>query len=151
MAYSSDTARLVAQQLSRFVTINRHQLAGQMANLDFWLDEILHALHVIDGYGSRFERLRGAQSAHVKKYHTTEFSLDDPCCTQGTASVPRRVPDAELREARRALCEASYRFLIRCCNEGFISEPVLREACRKLDIGVEAADIGKRPSSLEFQ
>ena len=38
MSFSTDVAKLVADQLSRFVTLNPHQLAGQVANLDFWLD-----------------------------------------------------------------------------------------------------------------
>src|SRR5712692_4540361 len=122
MAFSSDIANLVAEQVSRFVTLNRHQLAGQVANLDFWLAEVRHGLEVIDGYGRRFEQLKAAQTAHVAEHHTIEFDLDDPCCTRQTADPPRRVPDKDLKEARRALCEVSYRFLIRCCNEGFISE-----------------------------
>jgi hypothetical protein len=34
MSFSTDIAALVANQLSRFVTLNRHQLAGQAANPD---------------------------------------------------------------------------------------------------------------------
>ena len=38
MSFSTDVAKLVADQLSRFVTLNPHPLAGQVANLDFRLD-----------------------------------------------------------------------------------------------------------------
>ena len=64
MSFSTDIAELVANQLSRFVTLNRHQLAGQAANLDFWLGEVQHALAVIDGYGVRFTRMHAAQEQH---------------------------------------------------------------------------------------
>ena len=78
MAFSSDMAKLVADQLSRFVTLNRHQLAGQAVNLDFWLAQLRNGLEVIDGYGKRFQRLKAAQAKHVTEHRTTEFSLDDP-------------------------------------------------------------------------
>ena len=59
MSYSSQIADLLAAQLTKFVTLNRHQLAGQASNLDFWLLEVRHCLAVIDGYRERFEQ--GAQ------------------------------------------------------------------------------------------
>ncbi len=51
LSYSTSVAKLIADQLLRFVTINRHQLAGRVGNFDFWLEEVRHALEVIDGYG----------------------------------------------------------------------------------------------------
>jgi hypothetical protein len=39
MAYTLERAALIASQLERLATSNVHQLAGQFANLDFWLDE----------------------------------------------------------------------------------------------------------------
>ncbi len=57
MSFSTDLAELVTRQLSRLVTLNQHQLAGQVANLGFWLAQVQHALAVIDGYGVRFLRM----------------------------------------------------------------------------------------------
>ena len=74
-----------------------------------------------------------------------EFSLDDPCCTQRTVPPPRRVSGAELEEARRNLCDATYRFLVRCLNEGLIKEDLLHGTCVSLDLGVEASDLRHRP------
>ena len=54
MAYSTDLADLLAAQLTRFVSLNRHQLAGQVANLGFWIAEVAHCFEVIDRYGERF-------------------------------------------------------------------------------------------------
>src|SRR5262245_28135841 len=73
VSFSTDMAKLVADQLSRFVTLNRHQLAGQVANLDFWLAQVRHALAVIEGYGSRFVRMHAAQEQYVTQHGTTEF------------------------------------------------------------------------------
>jgi hypothetical protein len=144
MAYSSDITRTLTLQITKFVTLNRHQLAGHIANLDFWMAEVRHCLDVIDGYDRRFEQMKAAQTKHTSEHGTVEFSLDDPCCTQGLAPPPRRVPGAEIGEARRNLCDATYRFLVRCFSEELINEDVLRRTCGGLDIGVEACDLRQR-------
>lgn len=135
-------AKLVADQLARFVTLNRHQLAGQVANLDFWLDQVRHSLAVLDGYGKRFQKLKAAQARHIREHHTTEFALHDPCCTQGSPAPPRKVPDHELKDARVALCDAARRFLVRCYREGFIEESVFRQRCTDLGIGADPEPTG---------
>jgi hypothetical protein len=144
MSFSTDMAKLVANQLTRFVTLNRHQLAGQVANLDFWIEQVRHGLNVIDGYGKRYQLLKSARAKHVTEHHTVEFRLDDPCCTQGPPSPVVRIPDSEMREARRQLTESAYRFLVRCCNEEFISESRLRSICGEIGIGVEIADLRRK-------
>ena len=144
MSFSTDMAKLATDQLTRFVTLNRHQLAGQVANLDFWLGEVRHCLEVLDGYKKRFDRLKTAQTQYAESHRTTEWPLGDTEFRE-KASPPQRVPDAELREARRTLCEAAYRFLVRCFNEGFIDEPALRRDCDSLGIGIEASDLKARP------
>ncbi len=134
MAFSTDMAGLVAGQLSRFVTLNRHQLAGQAANLDFWLAQVRHVLAVIDGYGVRFLRMHAAQEQYVTAHGTTEFvpGVDSPI--ERRASPPRRVPDRELQKARRTLTEATSRFLERCRRDGLLSESRWAETLRSLGI-----------------
>ena len=73
-----------------------------------------------------------------------EFSLDDSWGTQRTVSPLRRVSSAELEEVSRSLCDATYRFLVQCFNEGHIQEDLLRRTCGSLDIGVEARDLRRR-------
>jgi hypothetical protein len=99
---------------------------------------------VIDEYKQRFERMKQAQDRHVSSHGTIEFDLSDPC---RTADRPRtkRVAVAELNGARRTLLDTTYRFLVRCHNEGFVDEPTLRETCDGLEIGVEYTDL--RPSA----
>jgi hypothetical protein len=48
-----------------------------------------------------------------------------------------------LHDARKALCEATYQFLLRCYREGLIRESVVRDECRKLDVSVAAADLDR--------
>ena len=136
-------AKLVTDQLSRFVTLNRHQLAGHVANLDFWLAQVRHCLQVIDGYGARFRLLKTAQQEHVAEHHTVAFYLDDPCCTRGKPDPPRKVADSELKDARVALTEATRRFLVRCYTAGLIGEPAFRKACDDSGIGFDPADLAR--------
>src|SRR5262245_61846258 len=75
MSFSTDIAKLISNQLTRLVTFNRHQLAGQVANLDFWIAEIGHGFEVIDGYGRRFQNLKSAQARHAAEHQTREFAL----------------------------------------------------------------------------
>jgi hypothetical protein len=132
MSFSTDIADLVAKQLSRLTTLNRHQLAGQVSNLDFWLGEVQHALSIIDGYEVRFTRMHAAQEQHINAHGTTEFDLDADWDTERRASPPRRVPGHELEKARRNLIQAASRFLERCRSEGFLSEDQFSAATESL-------------------
>jgi hypothetical protein len=150
MSFSTEMAKLVTDQISKFVTLNRHQLAGHVANLDFWTAQVRHCLAVLDGYGKRFHQLKTAQARHVAERHITEFSLDDPCCSQGVPTPPRKVPDSELKEARTALCNATRRFLVRCHKEGFIGEAEFRKTCEQLGISFDPIDLGISLSAQRF-
>ncbi len=108
MAFSSDLAKLVSGTLSRFVqALNRHQLAGQVANLDFWITQIRNALDVIDRYGERFVRMNAAQDQYVNTHDTKEFNLKSEFSELSTAKLPRRVPDRELQAARKELTKVT--------------------------------------------
>lgn len=142
MAYSQEIAYLLTQQLLRFVTLNPHQLAGQVANLDFWMEQVLNCQRVIDGYPKRFEALKQAEMQHAQEHHTVEFDLDDRFGTSAHPPPrPRRVPSHELSQARKELCDAAYRFLIRCYSARLISEEKLRECCKLLDISIAPSDL----------
>jgi hypothetical protein len=79
----------------------------------------------------------------VAQHDTRTFFPSDPDI-QGAPDPPRRVPHANLREARRSVTQATYRFLVRCCKDGLIPESRLRAICSSLGIGVEATDLRRR-------
>jgi hypothetical protein len=135
MSFSTDMARLVADQLSRFVSLNPHQLAGQAANLTFWISQARHALDTLDGYGVRFVQMHAAQEQYVSEHGVTEFVLGATTPQTRRASPPRRIPDRQLRQARKALIEAAYRFMTRCRKEGLISLEQLAAARETLGVG----------------
>ena len=128
MSFTTNMAKLVADQLSRFVTLRPHQLAGQAANLDFWLAQVRNALGAIDGYGVRFVRMEGGQEQYIAAHDTKLSEVGPAGVEERRPPPPRRIPDRELRQARQALVEAATRFLERCRAEGLGSESVLAAA-----------------------
>src|SRR5438046_30269 len=98
MSFSENLTKVVTDQVARFVTLNRHQLAGHVANLEFWLDQVRHALAVIDGYQERFRQLKAGQAEYVAQHQTTVSLPLDPDI-KGPPDPPRRVPDASPRDA----------------------------------------------------
>jgi hypothetical protein len=132
MSFSTDMAKLVTDQLSRFVTLRPHQLAGQAANLDFWLAQVRHALGGIDGYGVRFVRMEGEQQQYVAAHDTRLSEVGPAGVEERMPPSPRRIPDRELRQARRALVEAVARFLERCRAEGLVADAVVSAALAEI-------------------
>jgi hypothetical protein len=151
MAYSIDRAALLASQLERFAHSNVHQLAGQVANLDFWLDEAAHALRVLDEYPQRFRRLRDAQVGWVEA-HGTKVSDYCPICRGGcefgpqTPPAPTRIPAEQIEEARVGLRHSAYRFLLRCHRSGQLDQAAVRAACERIAVVAEPEDLEGVPA-----
>ena len=143
MSYSENMAKVVADQLARFVTLNRHQLAGHVRNLDFWIAQARHALQVIDGYQERFQLLKAGQAEYVASHQVTvPWPADEPELW-GKPGPPHRVPDSSLREARRSVVDAAYAFLMRLYKDGFISKGQFRSWCNDLGTSVDPADLNQ--------
>src|SRR5450432_4518968 len=79
MVYSIERADQVANQLEKFSTSFAHQVAGQFANLTFWLDEVVHAITVIDAYAKRFAAMAEGQREWVAKHDTVVGSYCPYC------------------------------------------------------------------------
>ena len=139
--YSIALAEQLTSQFGRFVTLNPHQLAGQVANLEFWSDELAHVLEVLDRYNARFEQLAAAQREYVAGHQTQEFRLDDQWGeSYQTPPPPRRLADRPRLVARSQLCDSFYRLLLRCHSAGLIDEARVRKECQRHTIGVDPGD-----------
>jgi hypothetical protein len=146
MSYSTEQATLLALQLERLATGGAHQIAGQFANLGFWVDEAVHAIAVIDVYPRRFRDLRAAQMAWVSAHGTMTLGPCTVCggrCELGPRppEAPTRTSSGELDEARRAVRQGCYRFLLRCHRLGLLDESALRAACERIAVSVEREDL----------
>jgi hypothetical protein len=143
MAYAIDISAILAKTLQRFSTLNPHQLAGHVANLDFWLAEVQHATRLIDQYRIRFEAMKSAQMDEANKRGTEEWSLAYDDVISSRAAPPKRVPDTELHAARRELIDSAYRFLLRCHKSGMLDEAAFRAAVQSAGTSVDPADLAK--------
>lgn len=136
----------MATQIEKIASYNTHQLAGQFANLDFWLAEATHAIRILDGYPNRFKQLREAQIRWVDAHDTL---VSDYCPHCGAAcefgpqrpTPPHRIPSNELDTARRALRDAVYHLLLRLFRLRWIEEEKLREACERVGTSVDVTDL----------
>lgn len=146
MSYSVERAALIAKQLERLATQNVHQLAGQVANLDFWISEASQALRVVEDYPARFRRLRDAQVGWVKA-HGTKVSGYCPICAGAcefgpqTPEPPQRTSSDELANACKAVRDGMRRYLMRLYRAQLIDENRVRHACTELDINLEPEDL----------
>ncbi|MSQ97491.1 MAG: hypothetical protein EXR98_23465 [Gemmataceae bacterium] len=143
MSYFTELARLLAHQLTKFATMRRHQLIGQVATIDFWLNEARLCLGLLDGYSARYKRLHDAQMKYVMEHKVVDFDPRNPKVNVAL-TPPKRASDDELDNARSALREAVYRFLVRCYNKGFIEEDVVRRESAPFGIVVMPTDLKPR-------
>lgn len=149
MNYSIEQAALLAHQLEGLATREAHQLAGHVANLEFWLGETCHVLATIDDYPDRFRRLRDGQRAWVK-LHETRTNRPCPICRESPCELgaqppppPTRIPSEDMDAARRGVRQGCYRFLLRLYRIGLLDEPALRIACDRVGVTLEREDMGE--------
>lgn len=149
--YTIERAELLTAQLRRFHHGRAHHLAGQFANLEFWMTEVEQALATLDGHSDRFERLRGAQAAWVEA-HKTQVPVHGFCGICGgrcefddgktqTPRAPKRLATTEKTEARRALIDATYHLLARFFRMGLIDEVAVRANCDRIGTSIDPADL----------
>ena len=149
MSYTIERATLIANQLKKFTTSYAHHLAGQFANLDFWLSETQEALKAIDGYFHRYQNLRKAQMQWVKNHGTKVYDYCSICggkceLADGTPSPPVKIDKEELETTRRQVKDAVYHFLLRCFRANLLNEKSLSEACERVGTSVEPEDLRRK-------
>lgn len=148
MIYTIEKATQVADLLQKFTTGYSHHVAGQYANIDFWLNEILESLKTIDAYNTRFNTMKEAQKQWVKKHDTRVFDYCSYCrgkCEfdNGIPSPPVRASNIDLKEARKYVVDAMYYFLLRCYREGMLTEQELEEKYNIIGTSIEPSDLEK--------
>jgi hypothetical protein len=141
MSYIRDICQPLIDQLEKFATLNSHQLAGQLANLDFWVSEVEHRLSVIEGYYPRFQQLKAAQTDHVQRHRTARSEYPGDPIGESIPPIRRGVSDAELKELRDRLLKAVSHVVTRGINEGLLTEIDVREVKRRLGHMVMESDL----------
>ena len=146
MSYSTDRAERLAETLERFTSLNVYQLVGHVPNLEFWLTEAEGVMGILDGYGARFREMHRAQEGWVKAHHVrvTPFCpICDGGCEFGPRRPPppRRVPNAQIDDARHTLREALRRFLLRLYRLHMLDRGAAIEAADRIGTGFEPDEL----------
>lgn len=148
-AYTLAKATLIGDQLARLATQHPHQLAGQLSNLDFWMQEAAAAVAVIDDYAARFRKLRDSQVAWVRA-RDLKVTLHcricrGPCAFAAhTPEAPRRIPAEQLVVARNHVKLSAARLLLRLHRGGLLSESELRSQAAVLELRIQPEDLWER-------
>jgi len=145
MIYTIEKAHLISEHLKRFTTGHAHYVAGQFANIDFWLQEVKDALKTIDGYNKRFNSMR---DVHNKWIESTE-PYEDKEAIESYEALPIhraplvRVSHNELEAARKDLTDATYFFLLRCYRMRLLDKNTLEIKCNEIGTSIDPSDLEK--------
>lgn len=145
MPYTVEIARALVETLRTFVTLNRHQFAGNVANIEFWYDETRHCLSVIDGYRARIEAIKEAQGRYAAVHQTVTYRNGDGGYENDERyrSVPparANLSDQELKELRKSVVDAAYAFALRAFREKRIAEREFGTLVERIGTSIDPAD-----------
>lgn len=102
-------------------------LIGHAAQIEFWTDEVVHCLHVLDSYEQRFRSMLAAQQ---------QVEIDMDPMFYRPVPRPGHVPEPHRHHVRSELCRAFAGFIVACHHHTHISVEILREQCARLGITV---------------
>jgi hypothetical protein len=151
MVYTLEIADALIRTVGKFVTLNNYQLAGHVANLDFWTRQIKNALDAVDGYPKRQRNLQQSQKQYISAHDTRRFSAEDAVLHQeypyesmyeGDKVRPDkwRIDSETLKSKRREIVDSFYRFLLRCHQEKLVDVEQAHKALSECGIGIEPGD-----------
>jgi hypothetical protein len=148
MIYTIEKANLISEQLGRLTTGHAHHVAGQFANIDFWLHEVQESIKAIDQYNKRFNSMRDEQKKWVDAHGTAVYDYCPICdgkCefADGTPPPPVRTSNNELSVARKKLIDSTYFFLLRCYRMGLLNKVTLEAKCNEIGTSIDPSDLKK--------
>ncbi|MEM6684343.1 MAG: hypothetical protein AAF617_00995 [Bacteroidota bacterium] len=151
MIYTLEKAILITAQLRKFTHSYDYMLAGQFANIDFWINEVVVAIKAIDEHNARFNKMYDAQRSWIETYDTRVPDYCPICngiCELSTEhyvhpELPKRRSNMEKKETRKELVDAAYFFLIRCFKTGLIDTEKLTDFCDTIETGIDPYDLKK--------
>lgn len=148
MIYTIEKANRISEQLRRFTSGYAHHVAGQFANVDFWLDEVRSAQKTIDQYNVRFHNIRDAQKNWIAAHGTVVYDYCPMCggkceLSDGSPPPPKRTASSELDETRRQLVDSAYYFLTRCYRMELLNKEELEQKCASIGTSLDPNDLKK--------
>jgi len=148
MIYTIEKANLISEQLRKFTSGYAHHVAGQFANIDFWLHEVKESIKTIDEYNKRFNNIRDEQKKWVDSHGTKVYGYCHICggkceLADGNPSPPLRMSHNELKEARKQLVDSTYFFLLRCYRIRLLNKNILEAKCKEIGTSIDLSDLEK--------
>jgi len=67
MIYTVEKANLITRQLNKFKDSYAFMVAGQFANIDFWMNEVESTIKAIDEHNIRFAKMYDAQEKWIEE------------------------------------------------------------------------------------
>ncbi len=120
MTYVEEITTSLINVLEHTARLQTYQFAGHVANVDFWIDEVRHAVKALDGYADRFEKLKWTQAEYEREHpHVIYMPFGEK--RQGVDPLLKpNVSSSELQRLSRRLMRAIERFLKRALDEELI-------------------------------
>jgi len=149
MIYTVEKANLITKKFKKFRDGNDYLVAGQFANIDFWIEETIAALKAIDEHKIRFERMCTAQEIWVEEYNVripNHCIICEGICElmQGhdrKPELPIQYAKSDKTESRKELTESAYHFLTRCYRLGLLTFDALKLKCDSIGTSIDPYDL----------
>ena len=115
MPYVQDICLALARVMENAVFHKDIRIAGYAANIEFWADEIRHAMDCLAGYDTRFRKLKEARVKEAAKHHVAV----DPVWVTPTLT------EGELERLQNRLRASATAFMRACCP--YVDPAIVRE------------------------
>ena len=149
--YTLERAHLISEQLRKFTDSYAYMVAGQFANIDFWINETVNSLKAIDGHNARFENMYNAQKYWIDEKNVKVpdycFICNGICELSHEGYIKPELPKKRARiektETRKELVNAAYYFLVRCYRIGLLNQVEMKNHCDKIGTSIDPYDLKK--------
>ena len=149
MIYTVERANLITEQLRKFSDSNGYMVAGQFANIDFWMNETESAIKAIDEHNTRFEKMYKAQKEWIEDKNVRVPDYCHICngiCELSEEhykkpELPKKRAKNEKKQSRKELVDSAYYFLIRCFKIGLLNKEEMNDYCNQIGTGIDPSDL----------
>ena len=152
MSYTIECADAVIRTVGKFRTLNNYQLAGHIANAEFWVCEVRHAMQVIASYSRRDSDRKKAERVYINTHDTKRFSalekdrfneFEDEEFLLPAEPDNFGIEASELRAKRQEVADALYHFLKRCHKESLLTGRDAKRYLKDCELGWEPGDFAE--------
>lgn len=149
MIYTIERANLISKRLRKFTDSNDYMVAGQFANIDFWIEETVNSIKSIDEHNVRFKKMYEAQKKWIDEKNVSVPDYCDICdgiCEFSDQhykkpELPKQRAKNEKKVSRKELVNSAYYFLVRCFRIGLLNEEELKDYCNQIGTSIDVYDL----------